>query len=92
METRRTDDLFVEALAQFVDEWWENGKKDEELIDGATELEAIALNPIPCWQRTSIVGSGLILTKNGTALIHEGYFVMLSDLIERLPRLDLDNG
>jgi len=31
--------------------------------------------------------NGLFQTKTGAALVHDGYFVMLKDLVERLPRI-----
>ncbi len=83
---------FEEALLDTIKEWNEEGINPLEDIktfkEYANELYAVALNPIPCWQKTDIIKeNGLIQTKMGVALVDYGYFVMLDDLVARLPRI-----
>lgn len=86
--------LFEEALADYI-KGWQESKKDplkslEELKGDASELIGVVLDPIPCWQKIKLgpfaFDNGLHKTPTGTALVHDGYFVMLEDLVERLPR------
>lgn len=83
--------IFEEALIDYIREWQKSGKDPEEYLDelvgDASELYADAINDIPCWQKQDVIKeNGLFKVKNGTALVHDGYFVMLEDLVERLPR------
>lgn len=87
--------LFEESLADCVAYFKEKGKdpyKDTKLLrQNADELMATALSPIPCWDKVKLgpyaFENGLHKTPTGTALIHNGYFVMVEDLVERLPRI-----
>lgn len=87
---------FEEALSYTIKEWEE--EKIEPLADiklfkeYAGELEAVALDAIPCWNKFRNGGpfsfeNGLMKTPMGTVLIHNGYYVMLDDLVARLPRI-----
>ena len=86
--------LFEEALIDYIQEWQKSGKDPkknlEELRRDASELADDILDSIPCWQGVKpgplAFENGLHKTPSGTALVHDGYFVMLEDLVERLPR------
>ena len=85
---------FEEALWDTIKEWNEEGINPLESTDlfreYAIELLSVALDPIPCWQRVKAgpfaFENGLHKTQTGIALVHDGYFVMLEDLVARLPR------
>lgn len=82
---------FEEALIDCIREWQGSGKDPEAnpklLKEYALELLANALQPIPCWKKQAIIQeNGLFKVRNGTALVYNGYFVMLEDLVENLPR------
>ena len=86
--------LLEENLIDCIKDWQESGKdpcKNLELLkEYAGEFLAIALKPIPCWERLKASSlqfpSGLYDTPNGKALVQDGYFVMVDDLVENLPR------
>lgn len=93
MDTSLLDSKFEVLLAEFIQECEENGKSPledmENFKDYANELIEVAQETIPCWTKQEIIHeNGLFKVKNGTALVHNGYFVMLEDLVERLPRID----
>ena len=92
MDTSLLDSRFEIALADYIQECESEGSSPLDNIDtfkeSANELLAVAQEPIPCWQKQDIIKeNGLFKVKNGTALVHDGYFVMLEDLVERLPRM-----
>lgn len=94
MENMEKQELspFEEALLDTIKEWNEEGinpLEDRDLFrEYANELFAVALNHIPCWQKQDLIHeNGLFKVKNGTALVQDGYFVILEDLVERLPRI-----
>ena len=87
---------FEEALLDTIKEWKEEGINPLENTDlfreYANELFAVAIDHIPCWRKFRSGGpftfeNGLMKTPAGTALVQDGYFVILEDLIERLPRI-----
>ena len=86
--------LFEECLLDCIMDWQvskEDPNKNLELVrDYARELLAIALNPIPCWneikQAPHLFDRGLHYTPIGEVLIHDGYYVRVEDLVERLPK------
>lgn len=89
-----SNSLFEDALGNCIREWQESGKDpvrySGELRTDANELMAVALNPIPCWNKVkACLGqftNGIYETPMGKALVHDGYFVMLQDLVSWLPR------
>ena len=79
---------FEECLADFVLEWC--GKDAQEDLSAfkewATEIFANAHIATPCWRRTAETKNGLVKTESGEiALVQYGYYVMLDDLVARLP-------
>lgn len=93
MDTSLLDSKFEVLLAEFIQECEENGKSPLEDMENfkeyANELIEVAQEAIPCWTKQKIIHeNGLFKVKNGTALVHDGYFVMLEDLVERLPRIE----
>lgn len=88
--------LMEYALAGCIEEWQKSKKEPrkslKQLREDALGLEIVAQESIPCWKKFRSGGpftfkNGLMETPAGTALIHNGYFVMLEDLDERLPRI-----
>ena len=91
MDTSLLDSKFEIALAEYIQECEREGRSPMDNIEtfkeSANELCELAQESIPCWQKQDIIcENGLFKVKNGTALVYEGYFVMLEDLVERLPR------
>ena len=84
--------LFDEVLEEFIVEWQKSSgepvKQIELFHEYSEALLETALQPVPCWQPQDVIHeNGLFQTKTGVALVHNGYFVMLKDLVERLPRI-----
>ena len=86
--------LFEEALADYIKEWQASGKSPYEDVDTlkmhASELEGVALDPIPAWRKTAEKRNGIFDSPIGEVLIQDGQYVKISDLVERLPRI-IDN-
>ena len=86
--------MLEENLVDCIMEWQESKKdplKNLELVrEYANEILAIALNPIPCWEKLKkpfLFNNGIVQAPNGAALVQDGYFVMVDDLVEWLPRI-----
>lgn len=87
--------LFEECLADYIRHWQETGKDPlksvQQLKGDASELAQVLLDPIPCWNKIKEGGpfsfvNGLCKTPAGTVLVNNGYYIMLGELVGKLPR------
>lgn len=86
--------LFEETLADYIEDYMANGKSPfadlARFKREAEDLLSIALDPIPCWKKIThaplLFNRGLHETPIGQVLVRDGYFVLVQELAERLPR------